>query len=289
MIEYIEGNIFDSPMQVIVNTVNTVGVMGKGLALEFKKRYPAMFVVYKRACEKHSFKVGKLMTYTAPDHIILLFPTKENWRYPSKLSYIETGLKHFCENYAQRGITSIAFPKLGCGNGELDWNEVRPLMERYLKGLPIDICIYTNVVSHDSPEHKHQKEMSEWLRQNAKDMSFNAVSDDIRHQCVLIPYEFVCEGVKCIAQYIDDDLHIQYGEQEMIIDEDTFFTIWDIMRNKMIFTLEEADNIFIVLCYLLYSLGYMSQIKKQNKKGQMVDGFQMNEWLGRAYALNKEN
>ena len=157
MIEYIEGNIFDSPAQVIVNTVNTVGVMGKGIALEFKNRYPQMFEKYKTACEKHMLTIGKLMLVSAPDHMLLLFPTKENWRYPSKLSYIEQGLKRFCDNYAQRGITSIAFPKLGCGNGELDWNEVRPLMERYLKDLPIDIYIYLDKGKQEEPEHKHQK------------------------------------------------------------------------------------------------------------------------------------
>lgn len=130
MIEYIEGNIFDSPAQVIVNTVNTVGVMGKGIALEFKNRYPQMFEKYKIACEKKMLTIGKLMLVSAPDHMLLLFPTKENWRYPSKLSYIEQGLKRFCDYYAQRGITSVAFPKLGCGNGELNWDEVRPLMEQ---------------------------------------------------------------------------------------------------------------------------------------------------------------
>ena len=141
MISYIEGNLFDSPAQVIVNTVNTVGVMGKGIALEFKKRYPQMFEKYKRACENHSLTIGKLMLISEYDHLILLFPTKEHWKYPSKLSYIEKGLKKFCDSYVQQGITSIAFPKLGCGNGELNWDEVRPLMEKYLSNLPIDIYI----------------------------------------------------------------------------------------------------------------------------------------------------
>ena len=78
MIEYIEGDIFDSPAQVIVNTVNTVGVMGKGLALSFKKRYPDMFESYKKVCEKHQLTIGKLMLHQEADHWILLFPTKEN-------------------------------------------------------------------------------------------------------------------------------------------------------------------------------------------------------------------
>ena len=88
MIEYIEGDIFDSPAQVIVNTVNTVGVMGKGLALSFKKRYPDMFESYKKVCEKHQLTIGKLMLYKEADHWILLYPTKENWRIPSILEYL---------------------------------------------------------------------------------------------------------------------------------------------------------------------------------------------------------
>ena len=119
MIEYIEGNIFNSPAQVIVNTVNTVGVMGKGLALSFKKRYPKMFEAYKKACDKHQLTIGKLMLYYAPDHWIMMFPTKESWRNPSKLEYLEAGLNKFVTTYAEKKITSIAFPKLGCGNGEL--------------------------------------------------------------------------------------------------------------------------------------------------------------------------
>ena len=141
MIEYIEGDIFESPAQVIVNTVNTVGVMGKGLALSFKQRYPQMFEKYKLACEKHQLTIGKLMLFYEADHWLLMFPTKENWRNPSKLEYIEKGLMKFVQTYAEKNITSIAFPRLGCGNGELNWADVKPIMERSLKKLPIDVYI----------------------------------------------------------------------------------------------------------------------------------------------------
>ena len=111
MIQYIEGDIFSSPAQVIVNTVNTVGVMGKGVALSFKKRYPDMFQHYKSICEKRLLTIGKLMLYYEPDYWVLLFPTKENWRNPSKLEYIEKGLMKFVNSYAEKSITSIAFPR----------------------------------------------------------------------------------------------------------------------------------------------------------------------------------
>lgn len=145
MIEYIEGDIFESPAQVIVNTVNTVGVMGKGLALSFKQRYPAMFEKYKDACEKHLLTIGKLMLFYEADHWLLMFPTKKDWRNPSKLEYIEKGLMKFVSTYDDENITSVAFPRLGCGNGDLNWNDVKPIMERYLNNLPIDVYIYHRI------------------------------------------------------------------------------------------------------------------------------------------------
>lgn len=135
-------DIFKTSAQTIVNPVNTVGVMGKGLALKFKNLYPKMFEEYRLACRKGELKPGKLVLVNCQYYNILLFPTKEDWRNPSKLSYIEEGLKEFCNTYKQLGITSVAFPKLGCGNGGLSWAEVKPLMEKYLKDLPIDVYIY---------------------------------------------------------------------------------------------------------------------------------------------------
>lgn len=142
MISYIEGDIFGSPAQVIVNAVNTVGVMGKGLALSFKQKYPDMFRAYRAACEMRQFEIGKLMLWKKSEPWILLFPTKTDWREPSRIEYIEAGLKKLTSTYADKSITSIAFPKLGCGNGGLEWDEVRPVMERYLSLLPILVYIY---------------------------------------------------------------------------------------------------------------------------------------------------
>ncbi len=142
MIKYIKGNLFDSNAQTLVNPVNTVGVMGKGIALEFKKRYPEMFKAYKEVCGKNMLYIGKLMLYKDKDHLILNFPTKKHWKDPSKLQYIEKGLLEFRKNYANYNIKSIAFPKLGCGNGNLKWEEVKPLIEKYLNDLPIEIYIY---------------------------------------------------------------------------------------------------------------------------------------------------
>src|SRR3989338_6015525 len=133
MITHVKGSLFESPAKVLVNTVNVVGVMGKGIAKIFKEIYPDMFVKYQQLCENKQFKIGKLWLYKTDHKWILNFPTKDHWRQPSKPEYIEEGLKKFASSYSVMGITSIAFPCLGCGNGELDWETVvQPLMMRYL-------------------------------------------------------------------------------------------------------------------------------------------------------------
>ena len=142
MIQYVHGDIFLSPARVITNPVNTVGVMGKGLALQFKNRYPHMYEKYRAACLDKTFDVGKLMLIHETDHDILLFPTKKDWRKPSQLSYIEAGLQKFVSKYEQAHIESIAFTQLGCGLGKLSWHNVEPLMLKYLSELPITIYIY---------------------------------------------------------------------------------------------------------------------------------------------------
>ena len=119
MLTYVRTSLFDSPAQTLVNTVNLVGVMGKGVALEFKSRYPDMFKAYRSLCDQHALEIGKLHLWRATDHWILNFPTKTTWKKPSKLDYIEAGLDVFLSSYRGMGISSISFPPLGCGNGNL--------------------------------------------------------------------------------------------------------------------------------------------------------------------------
>ena len=117
MITYVKGDLFASPAKILVNTVNVVGVMGKGIALEFKKRYPDMFMAYKALCEEEKLKIGSLFLWKKSEKWVMLFPTKQNWRQPSKIEYIEQGLIKFAANWDKLGADSIAFPRLGCGNG----------------------------------------------------------------------------------------------------------------------------------------------------------------------------
>lgn len=142
MVEYVCGNIFDSRAQTLVNTVNCKGVMGKGLALEFKKRYPDMYDDYVKRCRAGEVNIGKPYLYRAKDRWILNFPTKDHWRRRSTLAYIEQGLRYFVAHYQEMGILSVAFPRLGTENGGLDWEQVQPIMERYLGNLEIDVEVY---------------------------------------------------------------------------------------------------------------------------------------------------
>lgn len=142
MLHYTDTTVFNVNVQTIVNTVNCVGVMGTGLALEFQLRFPEMEKDYVERCKRKEVKVGKPYLYRNYQTIwILNFPTKNHWKYPSKIEWIEEGLKYFANNYQKGGITSIAFPKLGCSHGGLDWDDVSPLMEKYLQNLDIDVFI----------------------------------------------------------------------------------------------------------------------------------------------------
>lgn len=287
MIKYLEGDIFTSPAQVIVNTVNTVGVMGKGIALSFKKAYPEMYKAYREACEDNTFHMGKLMLWREIDHWILLFPTKENWRNPSKLEYIEQGLKKFVENYMKMSINSIAFPRLGCGNGGLNWQEVKPLMEMYLKPLPIDIYIYIGEYNDGLEEHKNPVKTLKWMREQAKDMSFYGVVDDIKFNSNLTPYIFTYTGEEYGATYFDDKLQLsKNGEEIVVICEKEFFKIWDKIRNEEVVSLPDELSEKLVLA-LLNSLGYLFKVKIL-KGENVLDGYQLNSGAGRNFAAMGE-
>jgi len=143
MLTYVTISLFETPAQTLVNTVNTVGVMGKGIAAVFKQLYPEMYERYRHLCRQGKLDVGKLFIYRTPNKIIVNFPTKKHWRQRSRVEYIEAGLRKFVEHYTDYGISSVSFPQLGCGHGELNWEpQVRPVMERYLQDLPIPVYIH---------------------------------------------------------------------------------------------------------------------------------------------------
>lgn len=147
MITYQIGNIFDAPVEAIVNTVNTDGIMGKGIALQFKNRFPLNTRAYEKACKDKSIGIGKILvtkesTIMDGEKFIINFPTKTSWRKPSEYRYIEEGLQDLVKIINDYNIKSIAIPPLGAGNGGLNWTEVKELMIQYLSNVNCQIIIY---------------------------------------------------------------------------------------------------------------------------------------------------
>ena len=137
------ADILQSKAQTLINTVNCVGIMGKGIALEFKNRFPDMFKDYVKHCERKAVKPGVPYLYKAlfPPQIIN-FPTKDHWKSVSRIADIELGMEYLLDRYKDWGVTSLAIPPLGCGNGQLEWKAVGPLIYRYASQMDIPIELY---------------------------------------------------------------------------------------------------------------------------------------------------
>lgn len=150
MITYTTGNIFESYAECLVNTVNCEGYMGKGIAYQFKLRYPQNNKDYIRVCKNKELYIGSIHSFYEDGKIIVNFPTKDKWREKSKMSYIETGLDLLVEFIKNKSITSIAIPPLGCGNGGLDWDNVKHLIDSKLNVVDdiCDVIVYEPFVSY---------------------------------------------------------------------------------------------------------------------------------------------
>ncbi len=147
MIKYITGNILESSAEALVNTVNTLGVMGKGIALQFKKAYQTNYKLYVEACKRNEIEVGRLFVVkdsnlSSGEKYIINFPTKKDWRKPSEYSYIDSGLDDLIRVLKEYKIKSIAIPPLGAGNGGLEWEKVKKIIEQKLSDLEIEITVY---------------------------------------------------------------------------------------------------------------------------------------------------
>ncbi len=254
MILYIEGNLLQSPAQVLVNTVNTVGVMGKGIALEFKKLYPEMFKEYRKLCEFGKFKIGNLWLYKSSYKWVLNFPTKQHWRSPSRVEFIETGLQKFVATYANMGINSIAFPALGCGNGQLDFDtQVKPLMERYLRNLPIDVFVYPGIESKFL-EHQHPDEMKNWLRSEPTNLPFAEVWEDLvellshRNE-----FDTIARNKPFVAKISDDPkgLVVLASSQKYFIQYDVLLAFWQQLRTHGFSMRQTAPGLDRQVSYLI--------------------------------------
>ncbi len=147
MIEYQQGDILQAEAEALVNTVNCVGIMGRGIALQFRKEFPENYKVYQAACNQKEVQPGKMLIYDlhrfGTPRFIINFPTKRHWKNKSLIEDIQTGLIALVEDVRRLGIQSIAIPPLGCGLGGLSWDEVRPLIEQAFHALPeVRVLIY---------------------------------------------------------------------------------------------------------------------------------------------------
>ncbi len=166
MIRYTQGNLLDDPAEALVNTVNEVGVMGKGIALMFREQYPENTEAYERACKAKEIHVGRMFVTRARSlwgpRWIINFPTKKHWRHPSKLEWIREGLKDLVRVIREKDIRSIAIPPLGCGNGGLEWLQVRREIEAALAEVPeVAATVYAPTDEYqNAPKREGVKELT---------------------------------------------------------------------------------------------------------------------------------
>jgi O-acetyl-ADP-ribose deacetylase (regulator of RNase III) len=283
MITYVIGDLFHSPAKVLVNTVNVVGVMGKGIAKDFKTIFPEMFQDYQRLCEKRQIDIGKLFLWRGPHKWVLNFPTKKHWRNPSKPEFIEAGLKTFAAGYTRHSFTSVAFPQLGCGHGELDWEkQVQPLMEKHLGKLPIEIFIHLYRKDPFAPaEHADIETTKRWLRSEPESLAFSEVWDDL------------CEILKTCTAFTTLDTHGAFqvrrtatpaeglmilNGQEVFIPQDALLEAWQHLRSVGFLSAEglthgldlHASKVISLLAQLPYLKPAQLAIKQNARNGKFT-------------------
>jgi hypothetical protein len=210
--------------------------MGKGIAAQFRKKYPEMFRAYRDICEKKLLEPGKLWLWKAPDQWILNFPTKRHWRYPSKLEWIDAGLEKFVAEYETRGITEISFPRLGCGNGGLDWDEVRPIMEKHLAPLPITTFVHDFEVNIGPPEHLEDQHSSP-VRTNRIDRSFEDFVDGLQSLVDEHVGQFRTlhsDNVFKVKFVPEKQIEIEFEDGTSRIDVDDLRSIWVKLLNGVV-------------------------------------------------------
>jgi len=143
MINYQIGNIIDSPAECLVNTVNCEGFMGKGIAYQFKLKFPENEKAYQQACRKKEIQIGKVFLYRENGKLIANFPTKDEWRKNSEYSYIQSGMADLAQKIQTHGIKSVAIPPLGCGNGGLEWHTVKEIIVQSLASVDNGETVFT--------------------------------------------------------------------------------------------------------------------------------------------------
>ncbi len=222
MIEVVTGNLLDAPVEALVNTVNTVGVMGKGLALEFRQRFPTNFRAYAAACRQGEVQVGRMFVMemqstrqlfapggegAAEPRYIINFPTKQHWRDPSRLEYVRNGLVALAEEIHSRQLRSIAIPPLGCGNGGLDWKDVRPLIERALQPFPeVRVLLFAPAEERAAPQRNEARLTRERALLLQLIEAYSSIDDSMT--------KIEVQKVAYFLQVAGEDLGLQYQKQQ---------------------------------------------------------------------------
>ena len=281
MITYVDFSLFDSPCKVLVNTVNTVGVMGKGIAKEFKSIYPEMFAEYQILCERGQIDIGNLWIYPTSNKWVMNFPTKKSWRSPSNPEYLEAGLQKFARIYQEARIASVSFPMLGCGNGELDWeSQVKPLMEHYLKPLPIEIFIHMHTLGAGvAREHRVPDVTKKWLRSQPQTLAFTEVWDDLI-EVVKSKRQFTTMNGKAgfAAEIFRDEegggIRIDGDDAPVFLHKEQLLDLWQQIRGLGLCIPDIMPSGLDVhseyVLPLLAELPYMESVRQANKDTQLT-------------------
>ncbi len=208
MIKYTTGNIIEADTEALVNTVNTVGVMGKGIALAFKKAFPSNYKIYRQACEDKEFNIGDLLitdTGQLTPKYVVNFPTKKHWRGKSKIEFVEIGMQELVKEINLKQIKSIAIPPLGCGNGGLNWEVVKPIILKNLETLTnkVEVIIYEPGFNNQIIKPKKQVKLTP-----ARAMLLTALKD---YQ--ILGYDInllVIQKIAYFLQRFGEPLNLQY-------------------------------------------------------------------------------
>jgi len=202
MIEITRGNLIETDAEALVNTVNCVGYMGKGIALQFKKAFPENYRSYERACRANGIRPGKVFVFSTGSLVnpryIVNFPTKRDWRAKSQIEDIRIGLRSLVEEIRKLHISSIALPPLGCGLGGLNWNDVKPLIERAFAGLPnIRVMLFEPI---GAPEAKTMPVRTKRPRMTIA----RALLIKLIHQYVQLAYRLTLLEIQKMAYFLQE-------------------------------------------------------------------------------------
>jgi len=276
MIQYVETSIFESPAQTLVNAVNTVGVMGKGLAAVYKELYPDMFESYKALCVNGQLTIGKLFIYRTENKVIVNLPTKAHWRNSSKVEYISAGLAKFVESYSRFGISSVSFPQLGCGNGELDWRtQVQPVMEQYLGGLPLSVYIHVYSPRLGFVPERLDPKFAKEMRMARSRVPADEIWKYLLTQAATHVNELGMNRGINVDSVDDEHIFVTWNGKEYVVFREEIEDLWALLSLKRIITVSEVSIVnsardgdaSLVVFQLLASLPYIKPIEVMTKRG----------------------